>query len=92
MLDLSTSPEEHVLLQGSLTDIMLGRVESGHSQIVNVPLCFLSAGCFEIAVEARQVGVGVMGEKGRTGVSRLWVVVKGEDSDDSLRTTLSDVQ
>jgi len=86
MLSLSTSPEEHVLLQGSLTDITLGRVESGQSQVVEVPLCFLSVGYFEIAVEARQLGI--MGEKRRTGVARLWAIVK---EDDSLRTTFSDL-
>ena len=82
------SPEEHILLQGSLTDIVLGRVESGQSQIVEVPLCFLSVGYFEIAAEARQLGI--MGEKSRTGVSRLWTIVKEED--DSLRTTFSDIR
>ncbi|KAF8559602.1 hypothetical protein OG21DRAFT_1402685 [Imleria badia] len=87
MLNLSTSPEDHVLLQGSLTDIALCRVESGQSQVVEVPLCFLSAGYFEIAVEARQLGI--MGEKRRTGVARLRAIVK--DDDDSLRTTFSDL-
>ncbi|KAF8136381.1 transport protein Trs120 or TRAPPC9 TRAPP II complex subunit-domain-containing protein [Boletus edulis] len=87
MLDVSTSPEEQVLLQGSLTDIALGRVESGQSRIVEVPLCFLSVGYFEIAVEARQLGVA--GEKRRTGVARLWARVK---EDDSLRTTSSDLE
>ncbi|KAG6376171.1 TRAPP II complex [Boletus reticuloceps] len=87
MLDVSTSPEEHVLLQGSLTDIALGRVESGQSRIVEVPLCFLSVGYFEIAVEARQLGVA--GEKRRTGVARLWARVK---ENDSLRTTSSDLE
>ena len=87
-LDLSMSPEEHVLLQGSLTDIVLGRVEGRQSQEVEVPICFLSDGYFEIAVEARQLGV--TGEQGRTGASHLWVIVKEED--DSLRTTFSDIQ
>lgn len=86
MLNLSTSPEEHVLLQGSLTDITLGRVESGQSHVAEVPLCFLSVGYFEIAVEARQLGI--MGEKQRTGVARLWAIVT---DDDSLRTTFSDL-
>lgn len=86
MLDLSTSPEEYVLLQGSLTDIVLGRVESGQSQVVEVPLCFLSVGHFEIAVEAWQLGI--VGEKQRTGVTRLWAIVK---EDDSLRNTFADL-
>jgi hypothetical protein len=84
MLNLSTSPEEHVLLQGSPTGIMLGRVESGQSQVIEVPLCFLSVGYFEIAVEVR-----VIGDKRRTGVARLWTAVK---EDDSLRTTFSDLR
>lgn len=86
MLNLSTSPEEHVLLQGSLTDIALGRVGSGQSQVVEVSLCFLSLGYFEIAVEARQLDV--MGEKRQTGVARLWAIVQ---EDDSLRPTISDL-
>lgn len=87
MLDLSTSSEEHVLLQGSLSDIVLGRLESGQSQVVEVPLCFLSAGHFEIAVEAWRLSI--VGEKQRTGVTRLWAIVK---EDDSLRTPFSDLR
>lgn len=86
MLNLSTSPEEHVLLQGSLTDIAMGHVGSGQSQVVEVPLCFLSLGYFGIAVEARQLGI--MREKQRTGVARLWAVIK---EDNSMRTTFSDL-
>ncbi|KAG8217536.1 TRAPP II complex [Butyriboletus roseoflavus] len=78
MLNLSTSPEEYVLLQGSLTDIAMGHVGSGQSQVVEVPLCFLSPGYFGIAVEARQLGI--MGEKQWTGVARLWAIVKEDDS------------
>lgn len=86
MLNLSASPEEHVLLQGTLTNIALGGVEGGQAQVVEVPLCFLSAGYFEIVVEARQLGI--MEEKRRTGVARLRAIVNG---DDSLRTILSDL-
>lgn len=78
MLNLSTSHEEYVLSQGSLTDIALGRVESGQSKTAEVPLCFLNDGDFEIAVEARQLGT--MGENRRTGTARLWAIVKEDDS------------
>lgn len=86
MLNLSTSPEEHVLVQGSLTDITVGRVESGQSRVVEVPLCFLSLGHFGIAVEARRLGI--MGEQRQTGVANLWAIVK---EDDPLRPTFSDL-
>lgn len=86
ILNVSTSPEELVLSQGSLTDIALGRVGSGQSQVVEVSLCFLSLGYFEIAVEARQLDI--TGEKRQTGVARLRAIVK---EDDSLRPKFSDL-
>ncbi|KAG1715705.1 hypothetical protein ID866_1468 [Astraeus odoratus] len=58
MINLSLSPEDHVLFEGTLTDIPLGRIDSGKSKNVDVPLCFLCAGQFEVSAEARKVGVG----------------------------------
>ncbi|KAG9318507.1 TRAPP II complex [Chiua virens] len=81
LLNILTSPEEHVLLQGSPTDILLGRVQSGETRTVEVPLGFLSVGHFEIAVEARER------TKDRTGLTRLWVIV---EEDDLSRTTPPD--
>ncbi|KAH7889670.1 TRAPP II complex [Phlebopus sp. FC_14] len=73
-LSLTPSPEEHVLFEGHLTDIPLGKIESGHSQVVETPICFLCTGRFEIVAEARVVGVAE--EDGRAGVDRLHVIIR----------------
>lgn len=73
-LNLVSSPDEHILFEGVLTDIPLGRIETSQSQVVEIPVCFLSGGHFEIGAEARILGASE--ESGRAGVSRLRAMVR----------------
>jgi len=55
-VDLETTPLEYVLHEGVLTDLPIGRLQSGESREITTSLCFLTAGRFEISAQARGFG------------------------------------
>ncbi|KDR81631.1 hypothetical protein GALMADRAFT_239700 [Galerina marginata CBS 339.88] len=55
-LDLETNPSEHVIYEGVLTDIPVGRLESGESKEITTAICFLTSGHFEISALVRGFG------------------------------------
>ncbi|KAH7103873.1 TRAPP II complex [Auriculariales sp. MPI-PUGE-AT-0066] len=65
-LSLALTPVDYVLVEGVLTDIPVGRVQSGETTTLDMGMCFVAAGSFDIAAEARslvengfqQVGTG----------------------------------
>ncbi|KAL4067655.1 transport protein Trs120 or TRAPPC9 TRAPP II complex subunit-domain-containing protein [Scleroderma citrinum] len=73
VINLSMSPEEHILYEGVLMDIPLGKVDCGQLKDIEVPICFLCMGQFEVGAEARILGI--VGESGRAGVGWLRVIV-----------------
>lgn len=70
---LLPSSEEKILFEGVLTNIPVGTVEGGQSKAIEIPLCFLCSGKFEIGAEARILGA--RRESQWAGVSRSCVVV-----------------
>lgn len=60
-------PFDHVLFEGGLLDIPVGHLLSGQSTAVDIAVCFVAVGRFEIGAEVRmldgsdeRVGVGLM--------------------------------
>jgi hypothetical protein len=53
---LETTPLEYVLHEGVLTDLPIGRLQSGESREITTSLCFLTAGRFEISAQVRGFG------------------------------------
>ncbi|KAF8844938.1 hypothetical protein BDN67DRAFT_942470 [Paxillus ammoniavirescens] len=78
MVNLIPSSEEHILFEGSLTNIPLGNVGGGQSKVIEIPLCFLCVGHFELGVEAQLLGAPE--ERSRVGVGRIQVMVIEESS------------
>lgn len=70
---LLPSPEEHILFEGVLANIPVGTVEGGQSKAVEIPMCFLCSGKFEIGAEARILGT--CRERERAGVGRVYAIV-----------------
>jgi len=71
--DLKLEPVEHVLVEGMLTEISLGRLERGQSIEVETVICFLCLGHFEVAAAVRCLDD--VGRDSKAGVGRLKVVV-----------------
>ncbi|KIJ69369.1 hypothetical protein HYDPIDRAFT_24212 [Hydnomerulius pinastri MD-312] len=81
-LTLLPSPSDHVLSQGTLSGIPLGRIGSGESKVMEVPVCFLCTGTFEVGAEVRMLGsreeglVDMERDGGRVGVGRVRALVR----------------
>jgi hypothetical protein len=65
--NLQMEPLEHIIFEGILTDIPLGRLESGACVELEVPVCFLCFGRFEIKTEVRTPGVSRSDHSAGTG-------------------------
>jgi len=59
-------PAEHIISEGILADMPIGQLGSGESGEVDIGLCFLSFGRFDIRVDVRIPGSG-HGSKAGTG-------------------------
>ncbi|KAJ3829021.1 TRAPP II complex [Lentinula raphanica] len=71
-LDMDIEPREHVIHDGILCDIPVGRLEAKENREVDVAICFLCHGRFELVASAR-----VLDSTGssRTGSARLIAMV-----------------
>ncbi|KAJ6547608.1 TRAPP II complex [Mycena capillaripes] len=69
--DFQSSP--HVIFEGLLKDVPIGRLESGESLEVETGVCFLAYGRFEISAEAKVVGFTES-----KGTGRLTAMVRAE--------------
>ncbi|KAJ7343441.1 TRAPP II complex [Mycena albidolilacea] len=70
--DCQSSP--HVIFEGLLRDVPIGRLESGESREVETGLCFLAYGRFEILAEAK-----IVGATESKGTGRLTAMVRAEE-------------
>ena len=52
-VDVNTEPAEHVISEGIVAGIPMGRLESGETGAVEMGMCFLSFGRFNIRVDVR---------------------------------------
>jgi hypothetical protein len=55
-MDLEASPSEYLIYEGVLTDLPVGRLESGESKEITTSICFLTSGHFEISGLIRGFG------------------------------------
>ena len=72
-INIRMEPTEHIVYWGVLTDIPLGRLESGACAEVEVPVCFLCFGRFEVKAEVRTLGMSHSDHSAGTG--RLVAVI-----------------
>ncbi|PFH54333.1 hypothetical protein AMATHDRAFT_72835 [Amanita thiersii Skay4041] len=56
VIDFRLEPSEHVIYEGTLQDVPVGRLVSGDSKDVEVVICFLALGNYEIFAEAKLAG------------------------------------
>lgn len=75
-MNLMMEPMEHIISEGVLSDIPLGRLGCGESTEVETGVCFLSLGRFQIDAEIRCVGSG-SGDSA-AGLGQLGAVVRDE--------------
>jgi len=73
-LNLSLSPLQHIIHEGVLTDIPIGRLPSGASQEVETPVAFVSCGRFDIRADVR--AYGLPGEASHVGRGHLRALVE----------------
>jgi trafficking protein particle complex subunit 9 len=73
-LDILVEPYEHVIHEGSLSDIPLESVEPGASAVIEVPICFVSCGRFYVTADVRVWGL--IGEESKVGLNSLRVEVR----------------
>jgi hypothetical protein len=71
VLSLAATPLEHFHVEGSLSDIPLGRIEGLQSKTVEIPICFIAEGQFEFVAEVR-----ILGQQSRAGEGELKVIVR----------------
>ncbi|KAF8636691.1 hypothetical protein AX17_003496 [Amanita inopinata Kibby_2008] len=69
-MDLKLEPSEHVLYQGILENIPVGRLEPNESREIDTGICFLTYGHFQVLAEVRSAGAH---GDGKTGVASLKV-------------------
>lgn len=74
-MNLSFSSSEHVLYEGVLSNIPVGKLESGEEQDIEMGICFVSKGRFDIHAEASLVGCDE-DEDAKAGEKHLRVLVQ----------------
>lgn len=72
-LDLIFDPAEQVLWEGVLSNMAMGKLKPDETKTVEVPLCFLCTGRFEIGAEVRIMGAM---KNSRAGASRICISVR----------------
>lgn len=78
-MDLTMEPAEHVIFEGVLAGLSLGRLESGESREVETPLCFLAYGRFEVVADVRTFGIAQPHNK--AGLGQLTAIVRPDSSE-----------
>jgi len=76
--DTAVDPADHVIQEGALLDVPIGRLETGEVHEFEAPLCFVACGRFCVQVEARAVDSAVRDAK--VGSATLKVVVSEDNS------------
>lgn len=74
--NLFCEPLKHVIFQGVLLDIPIGRLDSQESRDIEIPVCFVSCGRFDIRAEV-QVFDASQGDRA-AGAGRLVVIIRDE--------------
>lgn len=75
-INLKVDPADHIIYDGVLSNIPLGRIESGETGDVETAVCFLSQGRFEIFAEVHILGASRSERK--AGRGQLKAIVREE--------------
>lgn len=75
--DTTVDPADHVIQEGVLSEVPIGRLETGEEREFEAPLCFVACGRFRVQVEARAVDGAVGGAK--VGSATLKVVASEDN-------------
>ncbi|KAG6866933.1 hypothetical protein C0991_003849 [Blastosporella zonata] len=78
-MGLEMDPSEHIVYEGILTELAVGRLESGESRELEAAVCFLATGRFEISAEVR-IFDAPRSETGRAGIGHLTAIVRASDA------------
>jgi hypothetical protein len=76
-MSLTIGPNEHVLYDGVLSDIPVGKLESGEEREVEFGVCFVSEGRFDVRAEAWVVD-GAADEDSKVGGGEVRMFVRSE--------------
>jgi hypothetical protein len=76
-MDFTLEPAEHIICDGILSDVPIGRLERGGTGEVEIAICFLSYGRFKIGAEVKSVKGSL--HDTRAGVGQLVAVVHDID-------------
>ena len=71
---LSMEPAAHILFEGVLTDIPIGRLDATQSKVFELPISLVSCGRFEISADAFRFEA--TRKRSRQARSRLRAVVR----------------
>lgn len=77
-MDVTMEPFEHAVHEGVLTDIPVGELKSGETRELEMAVCFLAYGRYEISAEVRAFQPSRL--ESRAGVGQLIAIVQGADS------------
>ncbi|KAJ7632643.1 transport protein Trs120 or TRAPPC9 TRAPP II complex subunit-domain-containing protein [Roridomyces roridus] len=72
-VDFDLKPSQHIIFEGLLRQVAIGRLESGESREIDTGLCFLAHGRYEISAEAK-----VVGSSDSKGRGQLTAIVRAE--------------
>ncbi|KAG6850996.1 hypothetical protein H0H93_004483 [Arthromyces matolae] len=75
VMDIDLEPSEHVIYEGVLHDLGVGRLERGESRQIDIAFCFLAKGRFEISAEVRSFEVP-RSDSCRAGIGHLMAIVR----------------
>lgn len=84
-VDVSIDPREHFIHDGVLRDIPVGRLEAQESREVELAVCFLCHGRFEVFASARVLDSGTLSG---SGSARLIAIVDTNTWDNEFMTVL----
>jgi trafficking protein particle complex subunit 9 len=76
-MNVMMSPSDHVLYQGVQSNIPVGRLTSGEEREVEIGLCFVSEGRFDLHAEALLVGCDA-DDDAKAGEGALRVFVRDD--------------
>ena len=75
--DTAVDPADHVIQEGVLSDVPIGRVGTGEVHEFETPLCFVACGRFRVQVDARAVDSTM--RQAKVGFATLKVVVSEDN-------------
>lgn len=73
-VDFVMEPTEHIVYEGIISELAAGRLNAGESREVDIGICFLAYGRFEISAEVRSFGHARSDI--RAGIGRLVAIVR----------------